>query len=185
MRSLRRPWRATAASCPWTRAGSRGTSCRRAAGWDCRMSSTRSASAAGSRERWIGSTTKADNRVGPPDEGLSYLILDDGERVTLKEAVEAAPAAIMGDEYAQTHKGLGRLAKIYDFARAHPLSICTSAQKDAASWSAQLQGRGLLLPGGRGPGAAPGDLLRRASLHRRAGQATTSCCPTWWSGRTT
>ena len=31
-------------------------------------------------ERWIGSTTKADNRVGPPDEGLSYVDLGDGER---------------------------------------------------------------------------------------------------------
>jgi hypothetical protein len=33
-------------------------------------------------ERWIGSTTRADNRVGPPDEGLSYIALE-GARVTL------------------------------------------------------------------------------------------------------
>jgi hypothetical protein len=26
-------------------------------------------------ERWLASTTRADNRVGPPDEGLSYLAL--------------------------------------------------------------------------------------------------------------
>ena len=24
-------------------------------------------------ERWLGSTTRADNRIGPPDEGLSYV----------------------------------------------------------------------------------------------------------------
>jgi hypothetical protein len=70
-------------------------------------------------ERWIGSTTKADNRISPPDEGLSYLGIA-GERITLKDAVEAAGDLIMGAEYAKTHKGLGRLAKIYDFgARIH------------------------------------------------------------------
>src|SRR5512136_1892476 len=53
-------------------------------------------------ERWIGSTTKADNRVGPPDEGLSYLAIE-GERVTLKEAIEVAGPALMGEEYAKTH----------------------------------------------------------------------------------
>jgi hypothetical protein len=70
-------------------------------------------------ERWIGSTTKADNRISPPDEGLSYLGIE-GARITLKEAVEAAGDLIMGAEYARTHKGLGRLAKIYDFgSRIH------------------------------------------------------------------
>lgn len=73
-------------------------------------------------ERWIGSTTKADNRVGPPDEGLSYLAIE-GARITLKEAVEAAGDLIMGEEYARTHKGLGRLAKIYDFGARIPFHI--------------------------------------------------------------
>ena len=74
-------------------------------------------------ERWIGSTTKADNRVGPPDEGLSYVNLGGGERITLKEAVEIAGPAIMGEEYAKIHKGLGRLAKIYDFAARIPYHL--------------------------------------------------------------
>jgi hypothetical protein len=73
-------------------------------------------------ERWIGSTTKADNRVGPPDEGLSHLFID-GHDLTLQQAVEAAPDLIMGAEYAQTHKGLGRLAKIYDFGARIPFHI--------------------------------------------------------------
>jgi hypothetical protein len=81
-------------------------------------------------ERWIGSTTKADNRVGPPDEGLSYLAIE-GERVTLKEAVEVAGPTIMGEAYAKTHKGLGRLAKIYDFAARIPYHI-HQRQADAA-----------------------------------------------------
>ena len=74
-------------------------------------------------ERWIGSTTKADNRVGPPDEGLSHVGLGDGRRMTLKEAVEVARPAIMGADYAATHQSLGRLAKIYDFGARIPYHI--------------------------------------------------------------
>ncbi len=81
-------------------------------------------------ERWIGSTTKADNRVGPPDEGLGYLDIQ-GERITLKEGVEVAGDLIMGAEYASTHKGLGRLAKIYDFGARIPFHI-HQMKKDAA-----------------------------------------------------
>jgi mannose-6-phosphate isomerase class I len=73
-------------------------------------------------ERWIGSTTKADNRISPPDEGLSYVIIE-GARMTLKEAVEAAGPTIMGEKYAKTHAGLGRLAKIYDFGARIPFHI--------------------------------------------------------------
>lgn len=82
-------------------------------------------------ERWLGSTTKADNRVGPRDEGLSYIALDGEERITLREAVEVAGPAIMGQEYAQTHKGLGRLAKIYDFGARIPYHL-HQMKKDAA-----------------------------------------------------
>src|SRR4051812_20241954 len=48
-------------------------------------------------ERWLGSTTRADNRVGPPDEGLSHLVSSTGERMSLKDAVAVDPAAVMGD----------------------------------------------------------------------------------------
>jgi hypothetical protein len=78
-------------------------------------------------ERWIGSTTRADNRVGPPDEGLSYIAGD--ERMTLRDAVAAAPDLVMGAEYARTHKGLGRLAKIFDFAARIPYHL-HQRQKD-------------------------------------------------------
>jgi hypothetical protein len=78
-------------------------------------------------ERWIGSTTKADNRVGPPDEGLSYVLGD--ERMTLRDAVAAAPDLVMGADYARTHKGLGRLAKIFDFAARIPYHL-HQRQKD-------------------------------------------------------
>jgi len=82
-------------------------------------------------ERWIGSTTNADNQIGPPDEGLSYIILEGDERITLKEAIEVSGPAIMGAEYAKTHKGLGRLAKIYDFADRIPYHL-HQRKEDAA-----------------------------------------------------
>ena len=74
-------------------------------------------------ERWLASTTKADNRVGPPDEGLSYLAVDGPHRIALGDAVEGAPEAIMGQEYAATHAGLGRLAKIFDYGARLPLHL--------------------------------------------------------------
>ncbi len=75
-------------------------------------------------ERWLASTTKADNRIGPPDEGLSYLKLDHGERMTLREAVELAGPEILGTEYAASHGNtLGRLAKIYDYKYRLPYHI--------------------------------------------------------------
>jgi hypothetical protein len=82
-------------------------------------------------ERWIGSTTRADNRIGPPDEGLSYVSLGDGACMTLKEAVEVNGPAILGSEYARTHNGLGRLAKIYDFGARIPYHL-HQMKKDAA-----------------------------------------------------
>ena len=67
-------------------------------------------------ERWLASTTCADNRLGPSDEGLSYIAENNGQRITLKEAIQVAGAAIMGEEYSGTHTGLGRLAKIFDMS---------------------------------------------------------------------
>jgi hypothetical protein len=82
-------------------------------------------------ERWLASTTRADNRVGPDDEGLSRLALDGGPDLTLAAAVRAAGAAIMGADYAATHDGLGRLAKIFDFAARIPYHIHPPQQQAA------------------------------------------------------
>lgn len=72
-------------------------------------------------ERWLASTTRADNRVAAADEGLSFLALEEGERLTLKDAVAAAGDLIMGAEYAAAHpRGLDRLAKIFDYADRLP-----------------------------------------------------------------
>jgi hypothetical protein len=93
----------------------------------CRLGLAEDAYQMGARgaicERWLGSTTKADNRVGPADEGLSYLALDGADRITLQEAVATDPVSIMGAEYAATHEGLGRLAKIFDYSTRLPLHL--------------------------------------------------------------
>lgn len=81
-------------------------------------------------ERWLASVTKADNAIGPEDEGLSYLEIESNQNITLKEAVEIAGDLIMGKEYSKTHKGLGRLCKIYDFAARIPYHI-HQMEKDA------------------------------------------------------
>jgi hypothetical protein len=74
-------------------------------------------------ERWLASTTRADNRVGPADEGLSYLALERTERISLRQAVEVAGASIMGQDYASTHSGLGRLAKLFDYVDRIPFHL--------------------------------------------------------------
>jgi hypothetical protein len=75
-------------------------------------------------ERWLASTTKADNPVGPDDEGLSHLVGDHGERVLLGDAVAADPVAVMGADYAARHPGgLGRLAKLFDYAYRLPYHV--------------------------------------------------------------
>ena len=81
-------------------------------------------------ERWLASVTKADNRISPEDEGLSCLNLDSGEKILLKDAVEASPELVMGKEYSKTHKNLGRLCKIYDFGARIPYHI-HQMEKDA------------------------------------------------------
>ena len=50
-------------------------------------------------ERWLASTTKADNRVSVPNEGLSTLKVEFDREITLKETVELFPDQILGKEY--------------------------------------------------------------------------------------
>lgn len=73
-------------------------------------------------ERWLASTTHADNAVGPRDEGLSYVVVED-EPMTLLDAVNSAPASVLGRSYARSHAGLGRLAKIFDYADRLPYHL--------------------------------------------------------------
>jgi hypothetical protein len=74
-------------------------------------------------ERWLASATKADNRTGPPDEGLSAIACDGGP-LLLADVVRDAADLLMGREYAASHPdGLGRLAKIFDYAFRLPFHV--------------------------------------------------------------
>jgi hypothetical protein len=108
-------------------------------------------------ERWLASTTKADNRVGPPDEGLSYLALE-GEEVTLRDAVESDPGSIMGSEYATTHDGLGRLAKIFDYGARLPFHL-HQRQEHAALVGRHSKDEAYYFPPGVVMGAHPESFL--------------------------
>jgi hypothetical protein len=74
-------------------------------------------------ERWLASTTKADNRVGPAEEGLS-AVATTGERLLLADVVREAPDLLMGAQYAESHPaGLGRLAKLFDYSHRLPFHL--------------------------------------------------------------
>lgn len=73
-------------------------------------------------ERWLASTTQAGNTVTYDGEGISTVTVD-GKTERLDRIVEAAPDVIMGAEYAANHDGLGRLAKIFDFAERVPYHV--------------------------------------------------------------
>ena len=74
-------------------------------------------------ERWLGSTTHADNRVGPADEGISRIRTASGHELSLADAVSTAPELLLGADYAASHDGLGRLAKIFDYGARIPYHI--------------------------------------------------------------
>jgi len=105
-------------------------------------------------ERWLASTTRADNRVGPPDEGLSYITVDGGSRLSLLEAVQTDPAGVMGADYAASHSGLGRLAKVFDYSARLPLHLHLR-QQHAALVGRRSKDEAYYFPDGIGMGVHP------------------------------
>jgi len=69
-------------------------------------------------ERWFSSTVRADN--GPqtlPDEGLSYIVMRDGDqlrRILLRDAVELAAEAIIGERLMREYGGWPMYSKFFD-----------------------------------------------------------------------
>lgn len=65
-------------------------------------------------ERWLSSTTRADNGPGTPDdEGLSYIALN-GKRVLLKEAIETRGDEFIGAGVMSKYGGWNLLCKFFD-----------------------------------------------------------------------
>src|SRR3954463_16546237 len=48
-------------------------------------------------ERWVSSSTPAANEGAPPDEGLSYVVGEENERFTLKDAIAAHGPEMIGE----------------------------------------------------------------------------------------
>jgi hypothetical protein len=78
-------------------------------------------------ERWFSSTTPADN--GPltsPDEGLSFVVFEDGGRVEkalLRDAVSELQGALIGDRLWKAHRRWPMYSKFFDNQGALPLHI--------------------------------------------------------------
>ncbi len=69
-------------------------------------------------ERWLASTTNADNGPGTPeDEGLSYLIVGDGlnvQKILLKDAIELLGNDFLGKSVMERYGGWMVLTKFFD-----------------------------------------------------------------------
>jgi len=105
-------------------------------------------------ERWLGSTTLADNEVGPADEGVSFIVAGDGDRINLRDAVADASDVVLGTEYAATHDGLGRLAKIFDFGARIPYHV-HPPQREADRVGGRSKDEAYYFPPGVDMGAHP------------------------------
>src|SRR5262249_49826010 len=69
----------------------------------------------GIHERWVSSTTNADNGPGTPaDEGLSYVRLENGRRFQLKDAVQTAGDLLIGSAVMEREGGWNLLCKFFD-----------------------------------------------------------------------
>lgn len=109
-------------------------------------------------ERWLASTTPADNPTGPPDEGLSAIRGRDGRRLRLATAVAEAPDVVLGARYAATHDGLGRLAKIFDYAARLPFHLHPPSEQ-AALVGRRSKDEAYYFPSGVDRGAHPETFL--------------------------
>lgn len=66
-------------------------------------------------ERWLASTTPADNGPGTPeDEGLSYVLLDDGSRVLLRDLVAELKGQAIGEALWQKYGRWAMFSKFFD-----------------------------------------------------------------------
>lgn len=74
-------------------------------------------------ERWFSSTTPADNGPKtPPDEGLSYIVVQDGE-VLLRDAVAHLKGRLIGDRLWNEHGRWPMYSKFFDNQAALPHHI--------------------------------------------------------------
>ncbi|HUX21917.1 MAG TPA: hypothetical protein VMW69_11810, partial [Spirochaetia bacterium] len=84
-------------------------------------------------ERWLASTTPADN--GPdtlPDEGLSYIYVEEGSthaKVLLRDAVELMGNELLGTDTMKKHGGWVMFSKFFDNQEPLPFHIHHTDEK--------------------------------------------------------
>jgi hypothetical protein len=100
-------------------------------------------------ERWFASTTPADNGPGtPPDEGLSYIVMEDGDtvhRVLLRDAVSARGRDIIGPRLMDAYGRWPMFAKFFDNMGPLPHHLHQRAE-DAARVSQQAKPEAYYFP---------------------------------------
>ena len=147
--------------------GRPGDSCPPDGAWDCPRRTTTWASAASSASAGSARPRRPTTAWGPPDEGLSYLALDGGVRLTLRDAVEMAPGLVDGPGVCGDRPRPGTAGQDFDFADRIPYHI-HPARRVRGAGRTQPQGRGVLLPLRRRHGPPPRVVLRGPSLDRGA-----------------
>jgi len=77
-------------------------------------------------ERWLASTTKADNPGAPEDEGLSYIVIEEApnvRKVSLKDAIDDLGDVFLGKEMMRKYGGWPIFSKFFDNSCPIPLHI--------------------------------------------------------------
>ena len=95
-------------------------------------------------ERWFASTTPAANEGAPPDEGLSYVVAD-GDTFTLRDAIAAHGAEMIGKDLWDTYKKWPVYSKFFDNLGPIPHHMHQNAEQ-AKKLGLEGQARELLLP---------------------------------------
>jgi hypothetical protein len=81
-------------------------------------------------ERWFASTTAAANEGAPPDEGLSYVV-SNGDRFTLRDAIESHGAEMIGDALWSKYKKWPVYSKFFDNLGPIPHHMHQNAEQAA------------------------------------------------------
>ena len=105
--------------------------------------------------------------------------------MTLKDAVEAAGPAIMGDGVCgDPSEGWAGWPRFTTSARASPITSI-SASQDAALVGRNSKEEAYYFPEGVDLGPHPETFFGVHPYIVERARQSTSCCPTWWSGRMT
>jgi hypothetical protein len=82
-------------------------------------------------ERWFSSTTAAANEGAPPDEGLSYVVHEGKRSITLREAIAAEGAELIGPDIWKKYQRWPVYSKFFDNLGPIPHHMHQNAEQAA------------------------------------------------------